>query len=134
MRLQVKGLDTNIVLRLLLADDPVHVDRATSYVERESADVPCWINRVVLCEVIWVLERSFRFARAQITDVVEWLLQADELVLEDAAVVRSALYAYRVSNANFSDCLIGMSNGLSGCERTATFDRRAGRLDEFELI
>jgi hypothetical protein len=30
--------------------------------------------------------------------------------------------------------LVGLSNGLAGCERTATFDRRAAELDEFKLI
>jgi hypothetical protein len=30
--------------------------------------------------------------------------------------------------------LRGMSNGFAGCARTATFDRRAAELDEFELI
>lgn len=62
------------------------------------------------------------------------LLEADEIQVETTAVVRSALYAYRVSQAGFADCLIAMSNGFAGCERTATFDRKAAERDEFELI
>jgi predicted nucleic-acid-binding protein len=130
----VKGLDTNVLLRLLLADDPAQTKRAVDYVEHGWAEAPCWINCIVLCETVWVLERSLGLSRTEIAGVVERLLQADELTIEDAKVVRSALYAYRISRAGFTDCLIGMSNGFLGCERTATFDRKAAELDEFELI
>lgn len=130
----MKGLDTNVLLRLLVADDAAQAERAVGYVEREWVRAPCWINRIVLCEVVWVLETSFSLTRAGIADTIERILQADELTVEDAAVVRSALYAYRVSRAGFTDCLIGMSNGLLGCEATATFDRKAAELNEFELI
>lgn len=130
----MKGLDTKVLLRLLLADDPGQAQRAREYIEQASAAERCWINRVVLCEVIWVLERSYRYLRNQIASTIELLLEADEIQIENTAVVRSALYAYRVSQAGFADCLIGMSNGFAGCERTATFDRKAAELDEFELI
>lgn len=130
----MKGLDTNVLLRLLLADDPAQAERAVDSVEHEWAEAPCWINRIALCETVRVLERSLGLSRTEIASVVERLLQADELLIEDAKVVRSALYAYRVSRAGFTDCLISMSNGFVGCERTATFDRKAAELDEFELI
>jgi predicted nucleic-acid-binding protein len=54
--------------------------------------------------------------------------------IEGHRLVRDALYLFRTSRADFADCLVGLSNGLAGCERTATFDRRAAELDEFKLI
>jgi predicted nucleic-acid-binding protein len=130
----VKGLDTNVLLRLLLDDEPQQAQRAVRYVEREFAHARVWVNRIVLCELIWVLERSYGYRRLDITATVQRLLETDELLVEDEEVIRSALYAYQVSSADFTDCLLGMSNGRLGCERTATFDRKAGQLDEFELI
>lgn len=130
----MKGLDTNVLLRLLIADDPEQAARARAYVERAAIRARCLVNRIALCELLWVLESVYGFDRHQIADTVHYLLLADELVIEDVEIVRSALYAYRVSSADFADCLLGMSNGYLGCERTATFDRKAGRLGEFELI
>ena len=130
----MKGLDTNVVLRLLLEDDPEQTTRARAVVRRESAVQKCWINRVVLCEVVWVLESAYRYRREQIGDAVQALLLSDDLTLEQRDVIRSALYAFRTSRADFSDCLLGMSNGLHGCERTLTFDQKAAELDEFELV
>lgn len=130
----MKGLDTNVVLRLLLEGDPAQATRARAAVRHESVVEKCWLNRIVLCEVVWVLESAYRYRREQIGDAVQALLLSDDLVLEQRDVVRSALYAFRTSRADFSDCLLGMANGLQGCARTLTFDRRAAELDEFELI
>jgi predicted nucleic-acid-binding protein len=79
------------------------------------------------------MARTTLTSKGQIT-VIMLLLRSDEVTVEGHRVVRDALYLFRSSKADSSDCLIGLSNGLAGCERTATFDRGAARLDEFELI
>ena len=53
------GLDTNILVRYLVADDPgqlAHVDRLIeeAFAHQESL----YLNRIVLCETVWVLEGS----------------------------------------------------------------------------
>jgi predicted nucleic-acid-binding protein len=78
--------------------------------------------------------KRLRYRRQEIGDAVQALLGSDELLVEEQGIVRSALYAFRISRAGFADCLLGMSNGFQGCVRTLTFDRRAAELDEFELI
>lgn len=115
-------------------DDEQQVRRARAYLAQERAHSPFWINRVVLCELIWVMTRSLRCSREQTAAVLATLLSSEDLRIEDLRVVQTALYMYRVSRAEFADCLIAVSNGVNGCERTATFDRRAAELDEFELI
>lgn len=130
----MKGVDTNVILRLLLEDDPVQAARARAVVERESGSGKCRINHIVLCEVVWVLQRGYCYAREQVGDAFHALLRSDHLELEEEGVVRSALYLFRSSRADFVDCLLGLLNGLRGCARTLTFDRRAAVLSEFELI
>ncbi len=130
----MKGVDTNVLLRLITADDPEQIARLRSYLRREQQHAPFWINRIVICELVWSLMTSFKFDRDRVAAVVMLLLRSAEVTIEGHAVIRDALYLFRTSQADFADCLIGLSNGLAGCERTATFDRRAARLDEFELI
>jgi predicted nucleic-acid-binding protein len=130
----VKGVDTNVVLRLLLDDDPGQSARAKDAVRRESAAGMCRVSHIVLCEVVWVLQSGYRYARKEVDDAVHALLLSDHVEVEEPDVARSALYAFRTSRADFADCLIGMANGFRGCERTLTFDRRAAELAEFELI
>ena len=57
------------------------------------------------------------------------LLHSDEVALGGKQVIAGALYACRTSKAAFADWLIGLSNGLAGCEWTVTFDCQAARLD-----
>jgi predicted nucleic-acid-binding protein len=130
----VRGLDTNVLLRLLVADDPAQVARARGWLRTQPQDEQFLINRIVLCELVWTLRRAYRFDREQIADVLDRVLKSYAVVVEDERSVEFALYLYRTSGADFSDCLLGVTNGFLGCRRTATFDRRAAELDEFELI
>jgi predicted nucleic-acid-binding protein len=130
----VKGLDTNVLIRLLLADDPEQTARGRAFVADRSAGEPLFINRIVICELVWTLRRGFRFDRGQIAAVVDRMLKSRALEIEDYDALGFALYLYHTSGADLADCLLGVTNGLLGCERTATFDRKAAELDEFELI
>jgi predicted nucleic-acid-binding protein len=130
----VKALDTNVLLRLLIEDDADQAERAAQYLVREQANAPLFVNRIVLCELVWILTRSFRYGRARTARVIGRILASDELQVEGRHMVRFGLYLFQVSRADFADCMIGATNGMLGCERTATFDRRAGELGEFELI
>ena len=130
----MKGLDTNVLLRIVTADDPAQVGRARQFLREQRRQAPLWINRIVLCELVWALTSSFKFDRDRVAAVITLFLRSDEVAIEGHRVVRDALFLFRTSKADFADCLIGLSNGLAGCERTATFDRDAARLDEFELI
>jgi len=130
----VKGLDTNVLIRLLLADDPEQTARGRAFVADRSAGEPLFINRIVICELVWTLRRGFRFHRGQIAAVVDRMLKSRALEIEDYDALGFALYLYQTSGADLADCLLGVTNGLLGCERTATFVRKAAELDEFELI
>ena len=45
------AVDTNVLVRLLVADDRAQTRRALSYLE---ARRPLWISTVVLVETVWV--------------------------------------------------------------------------------
>ena len=130
----MKGLDTNVLVRLITADDPDQFERARAHLRDQRQHRPFWINTIVLCELIWALTTSYKYDRPAVAAVILLLLRSDEVTLEGKQVIADALYLFQISKADFADCLIGLSNGLAGCQRTATFDRRAAELDEFELI
>jgi predicted nucleic-acid-binding protein len=131
----VIGIDTNVLVRYLTDDEPEMADRAGRLLEREcTPDRPGFINLVVVCEVVWVLRRHYRFARAQIAGAVEAVLWAPQLAVEHAKLVERALDQYHGSKVDFADALIGLINRRSGCEATATFDRKAAELDGFRML
>jgi predicted nucleic-acid-binding protein len=130
----VKGVDTNILVRYILADDPAQFRAATRFIEHEcSSEDPGFINRVVLAEVVWVLESSYKLPRVAVASALWLLLDANQLSIEEVEDARAALRQYE-DGADFADSLIAASNARAGCEYTATFDRRAIGRGGFRLI
>ncbi len=126
------GLDTNVILRCFVDDDPNQARQARQFVaDRCTRENPGFVDRVALCKMVWVLLRGHRFDRTKAADVVSRLLASREIVLEDSDAVRAALRTFMKSNIDFADALIGEVNRVRGCEVTATFDRKAAKLTGF---
>ncbi len=130
----MKGIDTNVLLRILLQGDVRQSRLATDYVAKNcSAQRPCYINRAVLCELAWALKGLYRLDRALISSSLERMLSTIGFEIEDEAEVRRAVAAHR-SGFDFADALIAAVNARAGCVKTATFDAQAADLPQFELI
>lgn len=129
------GLDTNVLARLFIEDDPDQAQLARSFVaERCSKIEPAFVDRVALCELVWVLMYSHGYGRAEIGRIIRHLLDSEEIMLEDADAVSEALRVFSSRGVDFADALIGAVNLARGCEATATFDRNAGKLNGFVRV
>ena len=119
------GLDTNVLIRHLTQDDPAQAARASTLIERRcSVEEPGYINRVVICEIVWVLERAYRYERTVIAACLETLLRTADLRIENERAVWTALTRYQ-EGCDFADALIAETNTMAGVAETATFDRKA---------
>jgi predicted nucleic-acid-binding protein len=131
----VIGLNTNVLVRYLVQDDPDQAARATRFIERRcTADEPGFVNHMVLCEIVWVLESVYRLARSEVAAIVDRMLRVVAFEIEDFPLALAALQLYRDGACDFADALIGLRNRRHGCSATATFDRRAARLDAFVAV
>jgi predicted nucleic-acid-binding protein len=122
----VIGLDTNVLVRFLVRDDPEQYQRAEAVFSALTAADQGYLSVVVLVETHWVLTRSYGFAASQALRALALLLDAVELVVQEAPAVRAALRAAD-RGADFADALISELASSAGCEATLTFDRRAAR-------
>lgn len=120
------GLDTNLLLRFIVKDNPEQTQIARKAIYGCTPTEPGYINRVVLCECVWVLERTYKMQRAQIAEALEVILQTADLQVESECEAAFALEAYR-NGADFPDALIAASNISAGCTGTLTLDRRAAK-------
>jgi predicted nucleic-acid-binding protein len=126
------GLDTNVLARLFVDDDPAQAVAARRFfVDRCTPEEPGFVDRVALCELVWVLSGVYGYGRAEIADVIDRLLASRDIKLEDDDVVSSASTTYRKGGIGFADALIGGVNRARGCSGTATFDRRAAKMEGF---
>jgi predicted nucleic-acid-binding protein len=118
------GLDTNVLVRYLVKDDKKQAERAARFILNAAAEgESCFINTIVLCELVWVLESAYDYQRKEIAAVLEKILLTKQVEVESHDIVRQAVHEYRQGNGDFADYLIGRINYAQDCEHTVTFDR-----------
>ncbi len=119
----MQAVDTNVLVRLLVRDDPRQLDAAERLVARGA-----WVSHVVLVETLWVLDAVYARSAEQIAAAVERLLAHAELTLQDADVMAAALRQFRTKpTLGFSDCLVLEVARKSGHLPLGTFDRNLGK-------
>jgi predicted nucleic-acid-binding protein len=129
------GLDANILVRHLAQDDPIQSPKATELIERRLTEAdPGFVSIVAIAETVWVLERAYGVADHDIAAAIERVLQADVILVESEQEVFTAMIALKEGRGSFADALIGALGAKAGCSRTLTFDRKALRLADFELL
>ena len=100
------AVDTNVLVRYMVCDDAEQARLARSLLEKLSSNRPGLISREVAIELVWVLERAYRFSRDQIVSVLEELVSTEGLVVEAADDVVRASSSYRRGGVCFSDLMI----------------------------
>lgn len=129
------GVDTNVLLRYLVQDDPEQSALATRFLERHcKKQNPGHITLIVLCELVWVLCRGYGQSRAQAAAVIRRLLETIEFDIEKPRLVRLALSDYENGKADLSDYLIARIGEEAGVPYTITFDRQAAAHPLFKLL
>ena len=128
MRTYVSGMraiDTNVLVRLIVRDDPEQVRSAEAFVMSGA-----WVSYLVLAETMWVLDAVYERSTAQIASALDLLLNHKDLSLQDADVVGSALEQFKKRPAlGFSDCLTLEIARKAGHLPLGTFDKDLARLD-----
>lgn len=128
------ALDTNVLLRFLVQDDPLQAQLATEVIDQLTDDARGFVSREVLIELVWVLERAYRFGRAEIAVALDGLLSATELEIEGSNDVAPALELYRNDGFGFADLMIAAAARRAGSSEMVTFDRKAARLPGVRLL
>lgn len=129
------GIDTHVLVRYLTQDDPAQTTRVNALMaETEASDERLFVNDVVVCELIWVLESAYKFDKADVVAALNMILATRHLEFEDKDRLRLALDDYRTSHADFSDCIIGRRNHGRSCSTTWTMDRGTRDLPYFQML
>lgn len=128
------GLDTNVIVRYMMQDDPRQSQKATRLIEALSADAPGFVPLVVVIELVWVLTSCYDLKRDQIAAAMGGILRTKEFIVDRAEQIAQALRTYHTGSADFADCLIERGATSAGCEKTVTFDVSAAKSAGMTLI
>jgi predicted nucleic-acid-binding protein len=129
------GIDTNILLRLWLNDDPAQNQRIDALLaEHGGTPGSLLVTDVVLAEAVWTLRSAFDQDKAAQLLAVRSLLNETAFAFEDRDSVIQAALLFEQCNCGFSDCLVVAKQASHGCDFTGTFDRGMRKLTGVKLI
>jgi predicted nucleic-acid-binding protein len=118
------GIDTNILLRLWLDDDPAQNQRIDALLAAHgSTPGSLLVTDVVLAEAVWTLKAAFEQDKPAQSRAVRSLLDETAFAFEDRQAVEAAVALFDAGSCGFFDCLIVAKHARLGCDFSATFDR-----------
>ncbi len=112
--------DTNVLLRAVLGDDAKQQRVAVETLERAELVA---ISAQSLCEFVWVLDRAYETARADIAAAIERLLDMRNLAV-DRPAVEAGLSMLR-AGGDFADGVVAHEGNWLGGETFVSFDKKA---------
>ncbi|MEM7239421.1 MAG: PIN domain-containing protein [Pseudomonadota bacterium] len=127
------ALDTNVLMRFLVGDDPAQAAASRVLTGRCSGAAPALICREVLVELVRVLERGHGFGREATATTLDGLLAAGDLAVKEIDAAARAAHLSREGEADFADLMIPAAAGRAGApfytvDRTAAGHDGARRL------
>jgi predicted nucleic acid-binding protein len=98
-------LDANIFLRFLRKDHPTWSPACKQLFEDIEQDtIQVWTSGLVLSEVVFVLDRTYKVPRADIAANLMPLIQLRSLRLPSKKLYRRIFALYTTTNLSFVDC------------------------------
>ena len=129
------GLDTNVVLRLLLSDDPAQKMRAAKFIQQAiRLDTKIIITLAVVLEMEWVLRSSAKMNKAEVLNILNLLLESYDIEIDNEKVLEQALHIYENAASDFAECLFLAQYQRMGCSTMMTFDAKAARMTGVDLV
>jgi predicted nucleic-acid-binding protein len=110
------AIDTNVIVRYLVADQSEQFRRATALIEAEQVFVPS----TVALEAEWVLRAIYRLNRAAILGALRKFAALPTVAFENMGILTQAL-DWAEQGMDFADALHLAS--AAGCVAFASFDR-----------
>lgn len=112
---QVKSIDTNVLVRVMVLDDPFQVSLAESILAK-----PVFVTDGVLMEAEWVLRSRYRMSRQEIAEALTRILDVETVSTAEPTLTQRCLSQY-AAGADLSDMLhLSASRGL---DAFVSFDR-----------
>ena len=124
------GVDTNVLIRAILGDDPKQSPLARRAMEK-ARDI--LVPVTVVIEVAWVL-KSVGWNRTQVHEALSTLAMQPTVHIDRAAEVLAALEAFKEGPADFVDYLVLYQAKSQGAQKLLTFDRKLAKAPGAERL
>ncbi|TAK30647.1 MAG: type II toxin-antitoxin system VapC family toxin [Chloroflexota bacterium] len=130
-------LDTNVILRHLLNDDPVQSPACFALIEAiEQAKASAWTSHLVIAELVFVLssKRTFNLSRTEVRDRLLPLIGLPNLEISQKRLFDRVFELYTSLPIDFVDCYhAALLGSRKECE-LYSYDTHFDRVDGLQRL
>lgn len=122
-------IDTNIFLRHLLQDHPIHSPKASAFLKKiENGEIRVRTNDIVIFEVVFTLDRSYKKSKNDIQEAFLPLVLLPGIVLPGKRKFKRVFELYSTLNLPFADAYHAVLMEQTKLGQIVTFDHEFDRI------
>lgn len=119
------GIDTNILVRLLVDDDPVQRAAVLRFGDKLGKEYTGYVTLISLVEIDWALRSQYGFTRQQSIEAIRRVTQIRGVEIQEHHVAVLALKGVEDAGGDFADFVIAHLCLDAGCDSVASLDKKA---------
>jgi len=129
------GIDTNVLLRLLVDDDPVQREAVLSFGKDLGSKYLGFVSLISLVEMDWALRRQYGYSKQESVSALQKISQLRGVEIQCFEAVIKSIRGVENGNGDFADVLIANLCLDEGCGHVVTLDRKAAaKIPAMELL
>lgn len=118
--------DTNVYLRYIIPENQTSFEESERLLKlSESGKITPYVSNIVISEIVFTLNRTYKFHRKKILAFIEQIISSRNLVLIETTNTPQALDFYNKYNVKYGDSLIAtqVPNGVVLCTYDPEFSK-----------
>lgn len=129
------GIDTNVLLRLLVNDNPGQRQAVLKFGERLGKDYDGFVTLISLVEMDWALRKQYGYTKQESVEAIRRIVRIRGVEVQAPDAVVRTLQGVEDGNGEFADIMISHLCLDAGCDHVVTLDRKAAsRIPVMELL
>jgi len=119
------GIDTNVLIRLLVNDNPVQHKAVLKFGEGIDKNYAGFVTVISLVEMDWALRKQYGFTKGESVEAIRRIVRTRGVEIQSPDVVVRALQGVEDGDGEFADLMIAHLCLDAGCDHIVTLDKKA---------
>ncbi len=127
--------DTNIFIRFFTGYPEEQSELAHRFfIEVSLKKAKLFVCDIVISEIVYVLEKIYKLSRNEIYEKIHSILNMENIIIENRAIIANALNYYKKKNINFNDAYLASYAIKNNINKVFTFDSDFKKNEEINII
>jgi len=128
-------LDSNIILRFVLDNDPKLSPKAKAILEKiQLGKIKTYLSLLAISEVIFTLERSYHLPKKEIVKTLSIVFKIPNLKVENQKLIKEAFVYYAGKNISFVDAYHVVWMSKKKINKIYSFDRDFDKISAIKRL